>query len=213
LYVSDKKPSKNLKTLVTFIIRVYAPMWFGIKAQPSCKYGARHVHQILVKSRYLSPKLKKIVEPVIHRNAYFAHPENLLLAMMTDHRPHIRELGLRRVMKARAEAHPNGQIRRFKVPAKLNFNAVEYFDMIDWAVCPISEPPVIKARTDAELRDLITTEVTPTVIFPKFPCHTQAVERHVKLVSESCLWTEIARWLHPCTHRFSTANADVRVKT
>jgi len=92
-------------------------------------------------------------------------------------------MGLRQVMKARAEgADPSGQIRRFKVPAKLNFDAVECFDMIDWAVCPISEPPVIKVMTDAELRDLITTEVTPTVIFPKFPCHSHAVERHVKLV-------------------------------
>jgi len=62
---------------------------------------------------------------------------------------------------------------------------VKYFDMIDWAVCPISEPPVIKAMTDAELRDLITTEVTPTVIFPKFPCRTPAVEKHVKLVTEA----------------------------
>src|SRR6218665_1943268 len=52
----------------------------------SCKDGARHLHQMIVKSRYLSPKHKKIVDPVIHRNAYFAHPENLLLAMMTDHR-------------------------------------------------------------------------------------------------------------------------------
>src|SRR6218665_328075 len=69
--------------------------------------------------------------------------------MITDHRPHIREL--RRVMKARA-AHHIGQIRRFKVPAELNFDAVEYFDMIDWAVCPISEPPVLKAMTDAELK-------------------------------------------------------------
>ena len=157
----------------------------------------------LVKSRYLSPEHKKIVDPVIHRNAYFAHPENRLLAMMTDHRPHIRELGLRRVMKARA-ADPSGQIRMFKVPAKLNFDVAEYFDMIDWAVCPISEPSIIKAMTDAELRDLITTEVTPTFMFPKFPCHTQAVERHVKLVTEvakDCVWTEIARWLHPCTRR------------
>jgi len=77
-------------------------MWFAIKAQSSCKDGARHLHQMIVKSRYLSPKHKKIVDPVIQRNAYFAHPENLLLAMITDHRPHIRELGLRRVMKARA---------------------------------------------------------------------------------------------------------------
>jgi len=120
LYVSDKEPSENLKTLVTFIICVYAPMWFCIKAQPSCKDGARHIHQMLVKSRYLSPELKKIVDPVIHRIVYFAHRENLLLSMMTDHRPHIREMGLRRVMKARAAgADPSGQIRRFKVPEKL----------------------------------------------------------------------------------------------
>ena len=56
--------------------------------------------------------------------------------------------------------------------------------MIDWAVCPISEPPVIKAMIDAERKELITSEVTQTVSFPKFPCHTQAVERHVKLVTE-----------------------------
>jgi len=87
-------------------------------------------------------------------------------------------------MKARAAgADPSGKIWTFKVLEKLNFDAVEYFDMIDWAVCPILEPPVIKAMTDAELRDLITTEVTPTVIFPKFPCHPQKVERHVKLVN------------------------------
>jgi len=88
--------------------------------------------------------------------------------------------------------------------------------MIDWAVCLISEPPVIKAMTDAELRDLITTEVTLTVIFPKCPCHTQAVERDVKLVTaaaKAVFWTEIARWLYSCTYRFSTANADFRVKT
>jgi len=110
---------------------------------------------MLVKSRYLSrPKHKRIVDPVIHRNAYFTHPDNLLLAMMTDHRQHIRELGLRRVMKARA-AHHSGQIRRFKVPAKLNFDAVEYFDMIDWTVCPIAEPLVLKAMTDAGLKNLV----------------------------------------------------------
>src|SRR6218665_1838006 len=111
---------------------------------------------MLVKSRYLSPKHKRIVDPVIHRNAYFAHSENLLLAMMTNHRQHIhvRELGLLRVMKARA-AHHSGQIRRFKVPAKHNFDAVEYFDMIDCTVCPSSEPLVLKVMTDAGLKDLV----------------------------------------------------------
>jgi len=29
---------------------------------------------------------------------------------------------------------------------------------------------------------------------------------------DSCLWTEFARWLQPCTRGFSTANADIRVE-
>src|SRR6218665_3961367 len=51
------------------------------------------------------------------------------------------------------------------------------------AVRLLSESLVIKAMADAGLRDLITTEVTPTAIFPKFLCHTKAVERHMKLVT------------------------------
>jgi len=167
------------------------------------RWSYRHIHQMLFKSRCLSPKHKKIVDPVIRCNVNFAHPENQLLAMMTDHRPHIRELGLR-VMKVRA-ANRSGQIRKFKIPEKLNFDTFEYSDMINWAVYPISEPPVTKAMTDAELRELITMEVTPNVSFPKFPCHTQAVDRCMKLV------TEVAKtvWLHLCTRCFLTANAEI----
>ena len=56
--------------------------------------------------------------------------------------------------------------------------------MIDWAACPISEPPLTKSMTDAELKELITMEVTPNVSFLHFPCHTHAEERCVKLVTE-----------------------------
>jgi len=50
-------------------------------------------------SRYQTDELKAIVDPVIQRNSYFAHPENLLRSMMTDDRPHIRELALRQILK------------------------------------------------------------------------------------------------------------------
>jgi len=182
--------------LVTFIIRVYAPMWFAIKVQSSCKDGARHVHQMLVKSRCLGPKHKKIVDPVIQRNAYFAHPENELLAMMTDHRPHTWELGLQRV-KARA-ANCSGQIGKFKVSEKLNFDALQYFDMISWAVWAISEPPITRVMTDAELRELISK-----CQFPEIPLlHTGCGEMREAgdWSVQNCLWTEIARWLYPCMH-------------
>ena len=37
LYVSIKIPSEKLQALAMFIIRVYAPMWFAVKLNSSCK--------------------------------------------------------------------------------------------------------------------------------------------------------------------------------
>lgn len=104
LYSSEIEPLEDLKTLV-MIICVYAPTWLAVKAHWSCKDGSRPLH---IKSRYLSHKHKKIADPFIHRNAYFTHPKNLLLVMMTDHIKHIRKMDLRRMMRARAEEDPSG---------------------------------------------------------------------------------------------------------
>lgn len=183
LYVGLDTPSNNIKTLVTFIIRVYAPTWFAIKTQPSCKDGAKHLHGMMVRTRYLSSSLKKVIDPVIQRNGFYGHPENVLLAMITDERPHIRELGLRRIMKARSHVSAN-KIRRFQVPP-LNLNATEYHDMVDWQTLTVTEPPVMMDMTNNELKDMISAQISPSVIFPRFPCHTQAVERCVKLVTEA----------------------------
>ena len=59
------------------------------------------------------------------------------------------------------------------------------FERIDWTDVVITEPPVIKTMTDADLRQFIAIQVTPTVFFPKFSNQTQAVERVVKLISEA----------------------------
>ena len=186
LYISLDSPSCNLKTLVTFIIRVYAPTWFAIKSKPSCKDEARHLHAMIARSRYLSDNLKKIFDPAIQRNAYCSHPENVLLAMLTDGRPHIRQLGLRRILKVRSTEKSGEHVRKFCIPT-LNFDAMNYEDMIDWngVDTPVTEPAVMMRMTDTELKDLIKADVTPTVPFPRFTCHTQAVERCVKLVTKA----------------------------
>ena len=59
-----------------FIICVHAPMWFAIKSHSSCKDGARHFHQMVARLRYLSEELKKIIDPVSHRNSNFCSPGN-----------------------------------------------------------------------------------------------------------------------------------------
>src|SRR6218665_1785208 len=60
------------------------------------------------------------------------------------------------------------------------------------------------------------TEVTPTVIFRNFPCHTQAVKRHVKLVTEAatavCGQNSRDGFNRARVACFSTANADIRVE-
>ena len=91
LYVASADPSDSLKTLARYVVTVYAQMWFSIKTKPSCKDGSRHLWQTIRLSRYLPSDVINVVNTVIQRNAYFGHPENLLLAMITDDRNHIRE--------------------------------------------------------------------------------------------------------------------------
>ena len=100
-------------------------------------------------------------------------------------------------MKARV-VKQSGQMRKFKVPAKLNFDATKYFEMIGWTNVVITAPPLNKTMTDADLGQFIAMQVNPTVIFPKFLCHTQTVERVLKLVIR--LWTESTRRFHRCSY-------------
>lgn len=182
LFVSTSKPSEQLTILSTYIVRVYVPMWFSIKSKPSCKDGARHLWRTIHLSRYLPAELKGIIDPVLQRNAFFGHPENILLAMITDERKHIRELGLRRILKARS--HRVAGIRKFKAP-QLKYDSVDYFDLIDWPNTRITEPPLIAGISDHDITELVKNGETTMVDFPRYPCHTQAVERCVKIVTQA----------------------------
>ena len=95
----------NLKHLVNYVMKVYSPGWFSIKMHLSCKDGTRHLFKTMQQSHYLSKELRYIVNPVLHRNGYFGHPENLLLAMISDERQYIREL-------VRIAAHPESVTRK-----------------------------------------------------------------------------------------------------
>ena len=119
--------------------------------------------------------------------ACYAHPENLLLAMISDDRPHIRILGLRRIMKARSMTPSENEttIRKFLVP-ELNFNANDYSEIIDWQKCLLTEPLITVEIFDETLEKMILKGEVPEL--NKFPCHTQAVERYVKTVTGCCVW-------------------------
>lgn len=141
VFIATEKPSKGLKILVQYILQVYAPLSLQIKRRPSCVSGALHVHSLIKLSRFLIPLVPsntmKAFDKCIHRNAYFAHPENILLAMCDDDREPIRALAYRRICNAREtllEA-PFVGIREYKIPL-LSYSSTDYVDLIRWQKIP-----------------------------------------------------------------------------
>nr|CAH7743086.1 unnamed protein product [Callosobruchus chinensis] len=181
LYASTENPSENLKLITDFIMKLYAPMWFRIKTKPLLQHGARHIWEMIKISRQFPEAVRNITDEIIERNSYFAQPENVLLAMLTDPREHIRRLAVNRIKKARTNT--SKELRVFKAP-KLNFDADDYIDIIDWQNINVTEPPITKALTIEELTEQSSHN---TLNIGEYPCHTQAVERCVKVITDASL--------------------------
>lgn len=143
----------------------------------------------------------------IHRNAFFAHPENILLAMCDDDREPIRALAYRRILNAREALvnAPVADIRVYKIPL-LSYSSTDYVDMIRWQKIPPEQqrPPILRdlviteqnvdllakfkitdPNFEGKIRNHSQEEVKFDIDLSKLPCHSQAVERCVKVVTEA----------------------------
>ncbi|CAH1110778.1 unnamed protein product [Psylliodes chrysocephalus] len=183
LYVASEQPSNELITITEFILKVYALVWFDIEVRSSCTEGSRHLFSLIRRSRYLPAAVKDVIDPVIQRNAFFDHPENILLSMLTDDRKPMRELALRRILKCRVNGLYNRNIRQFKV-TKLNFDTQDYTELINWQSVSVIEPPLTIKVSDDVLQKMIV-RVPDNIEISKHPCHTQAVERCIRTVTEA----------------------------
>ena len=92
LYISTKKPSKALKEIVSLLVNFYIPNFFNIKEHSHCQQGAKHLFSMIELSRDLMPESRRTVE---HVNSYWAHPENIFIAMLGDDREVIRRRAVR----------------------------------------------------------------------------------------------------------------------
>jgi hypothetical protein len=59
--------------------------------------------------------------------------------MISDEKMNIRELGLRRLLKAKKKPR---KLRSFDIP-KINFAATDYVDLIDWQNTVITPTPLL----------------------------------------------------------------------
>lgn len=132
-------------------------------------------------SQYLPSDEKQIVYDTIQRNGYFCHVENILLSMLNDEQGSIRELAIRRILSARS-SKINLQ-RQFKIP-EIKFDAQFYYSLIDWSTSERLDPPLLKEIDSDTLKSNMKSTSVPEIFKSKLPCHTQNVERHIKLVTE-----------------------------
>ena len=143
LYMATESPDESFIHIVNFIMEVYTTMWFLIKCNSSISNASQHLFQTIRRIRKLDIKTQRIVSPVVQRNRYLAHPENMLICMISDSRDHVRKLGWRRIMKARCNNTTENIVRKFEVPA-INFNANDYIDLINWQEITLTEPPLTR---------------------------------------------------------------------
>src|SRR6218665_335577 len=106
--------------------------------------------------------------------------------MLSDERPHIRELAFRRILAARKETASNSTttVRQFRVP-ELNFEAEDYTELVDWQSIDRHSSPVMKDMSNSEIITFVESRVTDKVDYPRFPCHTQGTELCIKLVMQA----------------------------
>ncbi|GBN06262.1 hypothetical protein AVEN_155972-1 [Araneus ventricosus] len=105
--------------------------------------------------------------------------------MIVDKRDQIRELGFRIIIKARKLASKRKSIRSFQ-PPKINLLATDYVEMIHWNTITLSPPHLLRRFMNQDISSKVRSGGTAAEWnFDKFPCHTQAVERYVKLVTEA----------------------------
>ena len=78
------------------------------------------------------------------------------------------------------QALKKASIRKFVIP-KINMDANSYPDLFDWSTATFSEPPTTANLTSEEIQEFIKVPYCP----PKIPCHAQAVERGIRVITEA----------------------------
>ena len=165
-------------------------MWFKIKNKTSIT-GGKHYYELIQKNRYSKAEIRKQVDAVIQKNAYFTHEENLLLTMLVDYRVSIRQLALCKILAAWKHESQNCSIRLFKVP-KVNFQAEQYIDLIDSQKAIRMKPPLTKNISQQDLYSKQWSDIfiISQISMPLSGCWTSSTVGQWSIKSSLWLWTK-----------------------
>ena len=155
LYACTAEPSQNLIILTSYIVNIYAPMWFTVKYHELAIHGPENLFFLISKSEAIeNQRAKNIVQQCIQRNAFFAHPENILLAQLASELKSDRVDAVKTIIDSRSQIYQNTEVRAFRVPP-INFKAKKWQHMINWSETDLHEPPIISNKTNNEQKLLL----------------------------------------------------------
>ena len=124
------------------------------------------------------PSGQSVIESVIERNTYRAHPEAVLLAMMADEDADVCCRAVCVIQQCRQ--NPQHGVRPFVFPS-INFAADNYTALMNWETELFTDPPLTMGLSDQELHSIRDAPLALNA----YPMHTTGVKRTVKGVKES----------------------------
>lgn len=199
VYISEENPSSGLKRLTNYIIKVYMPTWLNVHWHHNIKYASQHLlNEIKLIQQHCTEAERSIALKIVNINAFAGHPEMVLTCILMSTNEQIRQDAVNKVftirrdkeekrkvadkkdvkMKKKKVVKKKAGIRKLKVP-KLNFKATKISEVCPWK--DATEPNITSGLSNEEL--LKFTEAP--LELQNIPCHTQAVEREVKLTTQA----------------------------
>lgn len=139
-------------------------------------------------STYLKEDLYECIKKLIRNNAYFAHLENLLVAMLCDD-----------------DVKGKPTLGKFKVPS-FNFNWKDYTELIDWKKCNISEPPLIRTMQTENLTE--STRKNVIYLISKYIFHMILFTFPERLRYWKGMWKKSP---HPLTWEMASSDTDSQI--
>lgn len=108
-------------------------------------------------TKYLNPSLRIVVNAVILNNSYYAHSENVLLAMLFDYRKTIRDKAIRQILYIRDKLDDaDTTLRNYIKPNNVDFDCTDYVHMINLDDDSIlHEPPFTKTIPYEHLQEFL----------------------------------------------------------
>ena len=172
---------RKLRFIVNFVVNIYFPMFFEIKVKHKIVDGPKHIVTLLRLLRSQPTEVVSIVKPYVQTGAWFSHPEALLLTLLASENKKDRRFAVKKVLELRGEEEFGDMEPRSRRTPKINFEANECKDVINWEKEEIHEPVFSCSLSTAEIKNIIGTPLQVV----GYPLHTQSTERAVKLVTEA----------------------------